>query len=413
MNFFPQFSSSRLLEQVPNYSGLIQQPQIQNSSWLLYPYLSNLNSSPHPLFSVQNSILNSSNIKENPSKKLCSEMPSRNMLESILLNNLVLSNASNQTLPFHNPDSFSNVQSKLASNNILSNLCSVANNINSLNLTSNLPKLVPQEISQVNMMPSLYNRLNSLPLELKNQLEISQSAENLLTVLKCLKQEKFAANPSSKTADVSQDLHIKKENYCINQEILFGQPQTSFSIKNEDFKKSTHLEEMYELSTNDSEDKSSYELSVPLRRKKTDAKKKVLRKGPLMSEQDIVKVEPYEIKLHLDSNQQDQTKSTPLGQNHQALIPEVTKSTNPKRRTLNEAWDPNLLNNENLEEILLDFSSSLMNEIDNEQKALKLLVKAGMDKKRVSDNLKKNRAVYRQYFGIQVSPPKSKKKGKK
>jgi hypothetical protein len=68
------------------------------------------------------------------------------------------------------------------------------------------------------------------------------------------------------------------------------------------------------------------------------------------------------------------------------------------------------LGDERLELIMEEFSESLQEKIDNEQKVLKLLMKAGMDKKRVSDNLKKNRNVYRQYFGIATTVVKSKKR---
>ena len=64
-------------------------------------------------------------------------------------------------------------------------------------------------------------------------------------------------------------------------------------------------------------------------------------------------------------------------------------------------WNPEYLEeNQKMSEIMKDFSKSLTDNITNEEKAIKLLIRAGMDEKRVSLNLRKNRAVYKEYFGI-------------
>jgi len=366
-----------------------------------------------PLLPAQNSILTTSSLKADPTKKLCTELASKNLLESIFFtNNQILTNLPNQN-SFLGPEAFSNIQSKLPSNNILPNAYSATNYPNPLIHTSNLPKLIIPEALQIEKVPSSNEAFNLLQLESKSGLELASPFESLSNKVKAFQQNFHANLLLSKAFNSTQNFQTTKiEDTLLSSNTLLTR-DSSFSQKTYKIKKPVKIEETMEISTNDSEDQSTNELPPPTKRKKNDSKKKSLVKGPLMSEMDIINVEPYEIKLNLTDDEKSKIKSTLVGSNHQAVIPPLNESKRQNSRTLNEVWNPELLANENLQEILEDFSKSLTEVVDNEQKALKLLVKAGMDKKRVSDNLKKNRAVYRQYFGIQTNLPKSKKKGKK
>mmetsp|Transcript_40925 Transcript_40925/g.36294 ORF Transcript_40925/g.36294 Transcript_40925/m.36294 type:complete len:138 (-) Transcript_40925:673-1086(-) len=126
-----------------------------------------------------------------------------------------------------------------------------------------------------------------------------------------------------------------------------------------------------------------------------------------MAEKDIQVEEAYEIYLNAKDEVKAQLKQSRVGKHFQAEEPNLQEK--PKDRScitkrIKEVWNPDFLKGYDLDEAIDLFEKSLMDPIDNQEKCLKLLVRADMDARRVSDNLKKNRNVYRQYFGIERSP---------
>jgi len=81
----------------------------------------------------------------------------------------------------------------------------------------------------------------------------------------------------------------------------------------------------------------------------------------------------------------------------------VTKLPYPiQNKRSNEKWEEEKIDSESFWQLVENFNVILGKPIQDREKAFHLLERAEWNKKKVVENLKKNRAYYRRFFGLET-----------